>query len=470
MLAGVGLALVGGVEPSLAGPVCVEEGQCTFNKPLFLIALDYSTEMNAAFDGDSTRWERAVEAVTAIVEADNGYLQGNVMLALLRFGHDPDVDQPGTTIAGDASGLVDGQKLDVSWYDELAPNKDYFHCNGQAVMSALTAIPPPLDGAPTGIGAWTAGALTRAKSLFAAANADHPQEVGPDAREQALIVITQGVWTDPENTQMLPPAADPAPVAQDMWNDLAIPTYVLSVGDAAGTAQANALAAAGGTGQALAELQAFGDALKMFVQKILNELEFPDCRPAYPRIMFLIDGSSSMLNVMGDSVHGAMGETPWDLLWDGGITEAMYKGTPPLGDGMYSIERWAIVGGAVFGGDAPAEQKLIVDYAPCRHHSIRDAIYPVTACVAPGCDDPWGGPPISWSSWTDEVMYPEPATTVQSHVPRCDVRSAEAGRVRGLGRVRPPRARAGARQPRDLQDQLLAAERGADVRRRHQVL
>ncbi|MFY0535660.1 hypothetical protein [Nannocystis pusilla] len=152
MLAGVGLALVGGVEPSFAAPVCVEEGQCTFHKPLFLIALDYSTKMNAAFDGDSTRWERAVEAVASIVEADNGYLQGNVLLALLRFGHDPDVDQPGTPIAGDASGLVDGQKLDVSWYDELAPNKDYFHCNGQAVMSALTATPRRWTGRRRGSG------------------------------------------------------------------------------------------------------------------------------------------------------------------------------------------------------------------------------------------------------------------------------------------------------------------------------
>ncbi|MFY0535659.1 hypothetical protein [Nannocystis pusilla] len=197
-------------------------------------------------------------------------------------------------------------------------------------------------------------------------------------------MITQGVWTDPENTQELAPAADPAPVAQDMWNDLAIPTYVVAVGDAAGTAQADALAAAGGTGQALVELQVFGDALKMLVQKIINEVEFLDCRPAYPRIMFLIDASSSMLNVMGDSVHGAEGETRWDLLRTGALAEAMYKGTPPLLEGMLSIEEWAIVGGAVFGGDAPAEQKLIVDYAPCRHHSIGAATDPATACVAPG--------------------------------------------------------------------------------------
>ncbi|MDC0668750.1 MYXO-CTERM sorting domain-containing protein [Nannocystis radixulma] len=434
LLAGVGLALVGGVEPSLAAPVCVEEGQCTFNKPLFLIALDYSTAMNAAFDADTTRWERAVEAVQWIVESDNGYTQGNVLLALMRFGHDPDVDQPGTTIVGDASGLVDGHKLDVSWYDELAPNKDYFHCNGQAVTTALAEMPPPLDGAPAGIGAWTAGAQARAKSLFAAAVADHPQEAGPDAREAALIVITQGVWSDPENTQVLqPPAADPVPVAQDMWNNLAIPTYVMSVGDAAGKAQADALAAAGGTGQAFVELQAFIDGLKMLVQKIINNIEPPICHPSIPRIMFLLDGSSSMLNVMGGSVHGAMGETPWDLLWDGGIAEAMYKGTPPLSGGSNSIETWAIVGGAVFGGDAPAEQKIVVDYAPCRHRTLDWALHPETSCEAPGCVDPWAGPPITWTFQSDEIMYPGPTTPVHSHMPRCDVDLQKPGACAGSG-------------------------------------
>ena len=62
ILAGVGLALVGGVEPSRAAPVCSEEGQCTFNKPLLLIALDYSTAMNAAFDAEDLFIDRADRA------------------------------------------------------------------------------------------------------------------------------------------------------------------------------------------------------------------------------------------------------------------------------------------------------------------------------------------------------------------------------------------------------------------------
>ncbi|WP_434422380.1 hypothetical protein [Nannocystis pusilla] len=319
ILAGAGLALVGGVEPSRAAPVCVEEGQCTFVKPIFLIALDYSTAMNEMFDADETRWQRAVAAVQAIVDGDNGYIQGNSLLALMRFGHDPDADQPGTTIAGDASGLVDGQKVDVPWYDALARDKAYYHCNGEAVKAALAAVPPPLAGAPTGIGAWTGGAMARAKALFAEVKADHPEDFGPVGRKTALLVITQGVWTDPENTQVLqPPAADPAPVAWDMFANEEVSTYVFSVGDAAGTVEASKLAAAGATEQALVEPWELIDALKWVILAASTIDIFPVCDPRRPRIMFLLDGSSSMLNVMGDSVHGAMGQTRWDLLRTGG--------------------------------------------------------------------------------------------------------------------------------------------------------
>ncbi|MCY1066591.1 MYXO-CTERM sorting domain-containing protein [Nannocystis sp. RBIL2] len=432
ILAGAGLALVGGVEPSRAAPLCVEEGQCTFTKPVFLIALDYSTAMNEMFDADETRWQRAVAAVQAIVDGDNGYIQGTSMLALMRFGHDPDADQPGTTIAGDASGLVDGQKVDVPWYDVIDPDKTYFHCNGEAVKAALSAVPPPLAGAPAGIGAWTGGAMERAKALFAEVKADHPEEIGPKERRPALIVITQGVWSDQENTQVLqPPAADPAPVALDMWNNAAIPTFVLSVGDALGTAEAKGLALAGGTGQAVTETSLLGDALKAELQKIINQIEPPICAPAWPRIMFILDGSSSMLNVMGDSVHGAMGQTRWDLLRTGGIEQALGTSTPLLNG--WSFATWSVVGAAVFGDDAPAEQKLLVDYAPCRAGVFHWALDPQTSCEAPGCVDPWGGPPIAWTFQTDEIEFPGPTTTVQSHVPRCDLDAQKPGACSGSG-------------------------------------
>jgi MYXO-CTERM domain-containing protein len=419
------------VEPSRAAPSCVEEGQCTFTKPLFLIALDYSTAMNEMFDADETRWQRAVATVQQIVDGDNGLIQGSVMLALVRFGHDPDADQPGTTIVGDPSGLVDGQKVDVPWYDALARAKAYYQCNGEAVKAALAATPPPLAGAPTGIGAWTGGAMARAKALFAEVKADHPEDLGP--RKTLLIVITQGVWTDPENTQVLQPlAADPAPVAWDMFANEDIATYVFSVGDAAGTVEASKLAAAGATEKALVEPWEFIDALKLVVLAISNGDIFPVCEPRRPRIMFILDGSSSMLNVMGDSVHGAMGQTRWDLLRTGGIELALDQPTPPLSD-FASMEAWSIVGAAVFGDDAPAEQKLLVDYAPCRAGVLDWALDPQTSCAAPGCVDPWGGPPIAWTFQTDEIAIPGPSTPAQSHVPRCDLDPQKPDACAGSG-------------------------------------
>src|SRR5690606_42041001 len=91
LLAGVGIAFRGGTEPPpvSAAPVCQQEDLCSFVKPLFMIVADYSTSMNTMFDANQTRWEAAVSAIEAMVDADNGYLQGNVLLGLSRFGHDP---------------------------------------------------------------------------------------------------------------------------------------------------------------------------------------------------------------------------------------------------------------------------------------------------------------------------------------------------------------------------------------------
>ncbi|WP_434422382.1 hypothetical protein [Nannocystis pusilla] len=109
----------------------------------------------------------------------------------------------------------------------------------------------------------------------------------------------------------------------------------------------------------------------------------------------------------------------------------MSHATPPLG--AASIETWSIVGAAVFGDDAPAEQKLLVDYAPCRADVLDWALDPQTSCEAPGCVDPWGAPPITWTFKTDEIESPGPTTTVQSHVPRCDLDAQKPGACTGSG-------------------------------------
>ena len=52
---------------------------------------------------------------------------------------------------------TDGQALDVNWYDAQGNNKDFYPCNGQALIDALdNNVPAPIDGELTGIGTWTA--------------------------------------------------------------------------------------------------------------------------------------------------------------------------------------------------------------------------------------------------------------------------------------------------------------------------
>ncbi len=80
-----------------------------------MFIVDYSTSMNTIWDAqnDLTRWDITV-ALLQQVAAPGGFLSQNAQLGLLRFGHDPNPGASGTTIPGDASGLVDGVALDLA--------------------------------------------------------------------------------------------------------------------------------------------------------------------------------------------------------------------------------------------------------------------------------------------------------------------------------------------------------------------
>jgi hypothetical protein len=218
LLAGIGLAFVGGNKPEVAADPpkdCKAEGMCTFKKPLFLFILDYSSSMNADFMGQGTRWENAVTAVNTAVDSDNGFIVSNFILGLMRFGHDPSPNM-GTTIPVDTSGLVDGQKLDVPFYDVNNQNK-YFECEqGDNLKDTLNAIDPPSNGNVTGIGTWTRGALQFAQNYFDQTLADHPADANPmSPRLRSILLLTDGVWTSQDGTQQLMPAtASPVPVGE----------------------------------------------------------------------------------------------------------------------------------------------------------------------------------------------------------------------------------------------------------------
>jgi hypothetical protein len=121
LLSGIGLAFVLGTHepPVLAegGVECPPEDECGFKKPNVMLIMDYSTSMNNVWDmqNNLTRWQVVVQSIEQITQ-DGSFLSQNTHLALMRFGHDP-APAAGTTIPNDTSGILDGQKLDVPWYD-----------------------------------------------------------------------------------------------------------------------------------------------------------------------------------------------------------------------------------------------------------------------------------------------------------------------------------------------------------------
>ncbi|MEZ4448944.1 MAG: DUF4215 domain-containing protein [Nannocystaceae bacterium] len=438
LLAGLGLAFIGNSQQPVTAAMmdeCPSEGQCTFKKPNFLIIADYSASMNQAFGQGLTRWEAAEAAIINLTTTDNAFFDKNLHLALMRFGHDPSASM-GTTIPGDVSNppITDGQALDVYWYDPMANDKSFFECNGQALVDALNNdIPPPVNGMMTGIGTWTKGALDRAKALIAASKADHAAE-DMGKRFYANMVMTDGSWTSQAGTQTLtPPAEDPSLTSGDLFNNQQIPTYVVYFGaanDAMAKGAADKMAMAGGTNAAISaeNPDQLNQALKDVVTDIKNQVVIPQCSPGLPRFMILLDASSSMLNVNGGMMAGMMGTTGWDQAREAlAGANSIFDVPVMIGMGQQAAAEDVIhLGLTVFGHNqpAPGEQKVVVDYGACHRDNFAWALDPNTSC-GNGCNDPWGGPPITWT-FLDGKMQDPPgfADKTVSHMPKCDGNNA----------------------------------------------
>jgi MYXO-CTERM domain-containing protein len=421
LLAGIGLAFAVGTheQPAEAGGLnCPLEDDCSFKKPNIMIIMDYSTSMNAVWDNNLTRWQVTVAAVQQVA-APGSFLSQNTHLALTRFGHDPNANSSGTLIPNDTSGLVDGQKLDVAWDDA---NNNYYPCNGQGITDSLNATPAPMNGNMFGIGTWTKGALDFVAAEIAQTKADHPDDQEDTPRAYVNVLLTDGAWTGVDGTTPLAPAnQNPAITAANLYNNQNIPTYVVAVaGDAPALAAAEELAQAGGTGSAIDgdTPQALEAALQAVVVDIINSVVAPECIGGLPRVMILLDASSSMLNV-GNSA-GAMGATGWDQ-----AREAL-AGDDSLFDvdaGVGTVEDVSHLGLAVFGHNAPApgEQKILVNYGPCMKDNFGWALDPNTSCELPGCTNPWSGPPITWTFKDGTGGPPGFDQQTNSHMPKCDL-------------------------------------------------
>jgi hypothetical protein len=213
-----------------------------------LFVLDYSTSMNIVANASTmeTRYESVRRDIREELVKPNSFLR-NAKLSLLRFGHDPNPTTPGTTIAGETTGITDGQAVDVLWTAET------YTCGAASLIESLATTPPPMNGGAFGIGTWTKGAMDRGVSLITADRAAFPSLAA--TRRYVVVVITDGEWTNANGTTPLSPASeDPGLTAQQLFG-VGVQTWVVEISGSPGSkAAADALAAAGGTGQAYSSL------------------------------------------------------------------------------------------------------------------------------------------------------------------------------------------------------------------------
>lgn len=145
------------------------------------------------------------------------------------------------------------------------------------------------------------------------------------------------------------------------------------------------------------------------------------CSGGPARIMLVVDASSDTLNVGGEA--GGEGLTAWDVIREvvAGEGDTLYDApVEPPGPVASQVTHFGV---AVFGNaePAPGEAEILVSWAPCSEPRVEWALDPRSSCVAPGCTDPWGGPPITWTSQDGSEIDPPGFTlTTLSHMPRCD--------------------------------------------------
>ncbi len=420
---------------------CQPDSQCRFKKPNVLLVLDYSSSMvgfsnnPAWFPPGQTvtkRWDAQLDAISFILHHDDGFFADNLRLGLARFAHDPRVNEPGTVLANDVSfpPITDGFAVDVPFDDR---DGEYYECRStgvEAEAAVLRGTPPPfIDSGldPTKIMlTWTRGALRSAHELIERTREDHEDEPGEDARSYHVVLMTDGDWTCPD---MIGQGCDenPAPEAAVLRDD-DIPVHVVAFGDATMQPSLDEVALQGGTGQAIDATSPEGivDALASVLEQIKRSVIVPECTASLPRLLVVMDGSSSMID--GD----APGETNWDKAryalagnpdapdpGDPGYVEPVLDRTLSVDGRTVAIEDVVHVGMLSFAGEL--EQTLMVELGPCRRDNFAWAMDPATSCESPGCSDPYGGYPIDWTfKNSDDDREPAFVSTTQSFMPACN--------------------------------------------------
>jgi hypothetical protein len=146
----------------------------------------------------------------------------------------------------------------------------------------------------------------------------------------------------------------------------------------------------------------------------------PDCSASFPRIMIVMDASSSML----------AGRTPGGNNWDKarfaltGDPDAPGSVVPAFGrplmvrGNLVTIEDVIHLGMIVF--NLADVQRLVLQYTPCATDNLSWAMDPYTSCEPPGCVDPYVGMP-QWTFKNSDVHRDPPfVATTHSYMPPCN--------------------------------------------------
>lgn len=431
---------VAAVLPASAQDTCENEKACSFKKPNVVLVLDYSSSMTGSEQSPAffppgqtkiTRWDAELDAASWILRYDHGFFANNARIALTRFGHDPDTRSPGTTIRTDRSfpPITDGFAIDIPLD---GTDGQYLQCKASGVEAAIevlrSAPPPPVSNANDRDAimlTWTRGALRSAHELIDRTRRHHAGEPNEDKRQYEVVLMTDGDWTCPDTIGQSC-NEDPAMEAVKLRED-GVPVHVIAFGDAAMQPSLNEIALQGGTGKSIdaQSPQGIVDAFSSVLDQIRNGVIVPTCTQKLPRMLVIMDASTSML------VGGAPGETKWDKARfalsgnpaapnasDPGYVQPVLAHKLELNGRDVAIEDLVHMGMTVFGG--PNEQKQLVGFGPCMRDNFAWAMDPATSCVAPGCTNPYGGSPLTWSfKNSDSDRQPRFVRTTHSYMPLC---------------------------------------------------
>lgn len=139
----------------------------------------------------------------------------------------------------------------------------------------------------------------------------------------------------------------------------------------------------------------------------------PACEEGYPRIMILLDASSSTLNLESGLIRAPKGQGHWEELRE------ILAGTNSFFDILVDVEtklqERAYVGLTAFGHNMPDQSTVLIQYGACHEANTRWALDPINSC-GNGCSDPYADAPITWTFQDGAILFGEPTI---SHMPNC---------------------------------------------------